>query len=38
MPIVAVLWGLIDGEAFSFWQVIAALIILFGVYLANRKK
>ena len=38
MPIVAVIWGLIDGEAFSFWQVIAALIILFGVYLANRKK
>jgi len=38
MPIVAVVWGLIDGEAFSFWQVIAAGIILFGVYLANRKK
>ncbi len=38
MPIVAVVWGLIDGEAFSFWQVIAAGIILLGVYLANRKK
>lgn len=38
MPIVAVGWGLIDGEAFSFWQVVAAGIILFGVYLANRKK
>jgi drug/metabolite transporter (DMT)-like permease len=38
MPIVAVGWGLIDGEAFSFWQVIAAVIILLGVYLANRKK
>jgi drug/metabolite transporter (DMT)-like permease len=38
MPIVAVVWGLIDGEAFSFWQVIAAVIILLGVYLANRKK
>jgi drug/metabolite transporter (DMT)-like permease len=38
MPIVAVVWGLIDGEAFSFWQVIAAGIILLGVYLANRKN
>lgn len=38
MPIVAVVWGLIDGEAFSFWQVLAAGIILFGVFLANRKK
>jgi drug/metabolite transporter (DMT)-like permease len=38
MPIVAVVWGLVDGEAFSFWQVIAAGIILLGVYLANRKK
>jgi drug/metabolite transporter (DMT)-like permease len=38
MPIVAVAWGLIDGEAFNFWQVIAAVIILLGVYLANRKK
>jgi drug/metabolite transporter (DMT)-like permease len=38
MPIVAVGWGLIDGEAFSFWQVIAAGIILIGVYFANKKK
>lgn len=37
MPIVAVMWGLIDGEAFSFLQVIAAAIILLGVYLANKK-
>jgi drug/metabolite transporter (DMT)-like permease len=37
MPIVAVMWGLIDGEAFSFLQVIAAAIILIGVYLANKK-
>lgn len=37
MPIVAVAWGLIDGEAFSLFQVLAAIIILFGVYLANKK-
>ena len=37
MPIVAVMWGLFDGEAFSFLQVLAASIILLGVYLANKK-
>ena len=38
MPIVAVFWGLLDNEVFSFWQVIATLIILGGVYLANSKR
>jgi len=37
MPIVAVMWGLVDGEAFNYLQVIAAAIILFGVFLANKK-
>lgn len=38
MPIIAVMWGLLDGEGFSFWQGIATVIILFGVYLANSKR
>ena len=38
MPIVAVFWGLLDNEVFSFWQGIATLIILGGVYLANSKR
>lgn len=38
MPIVAVVWGLVDGEAFSFLQVLAAGIILLGVYLANKRN
>ena len=37
MPIVAVFWGLIDGETFGIWQVLAAAVILFGVYLGNKK-
>ena len=37
MPIVAVVWGLLDGESFSFIQLLATLIILFGVYLANKR-
>ncbi len=38
MPIVAVLWGVIDGETFSLWQLVAAGVILFGVYLGNRRS
>lgn len=38
IPIVALMWGLLDGEEFSFYQVLAAGIIILGVYIANRKK
>ena len=38
MPIVALIWGLLDGENFTPLQGIATLIILAGVYVANRKK
>lgn len=38
MPLVALVWGLIDGETFSSIQGFATLIILTGVYIANRKK
>ena len=37
MPIVAVAWGLVDGESFGFLQIIAAGVILFGVYLSNKR-
>lgn len=38
IPIVAVIWGLIDGEKLSVVQIIAGCIILLGVYLVNSKK
>ena len=38
IPIVAVLWGIVDGEQLSVIQLLAGIIILFGVYLVNRKK
>lgn len=38
MPVIAVIWGLMDGEGFSIWQGLATLIILLGVYLVNIKK
>lgn len=37
VPFVAVLWGLLAGETVSFLQMIGLLIILSGVYLANRQ-
>ena len=36
MPIVALGWGFLDGESFSALQGFATLIILIGVYLANK--
>ena len=38
MPIVAVIWGLLDGESFNAAQALATLLILLGVYLANRRQ
>lgn len=38
IPIVAVFWGVLDGEKLSFIQLLAGFIILFGVYLVNKKK
>ncbi|PTM03888.1 MAG: permease [Bacteroidetes bacterium] len=38
MPIVAVGWGILDGEGFSIWQGLATILILIGVYLANRRN
>ena len=38
IPIVAVFWGVIDGEKLSLIQLLAGIIILFGVYLVNKAK
>lgn len=38
MPVVALLWGVFDGEEFNILQGIAAVVILVGVYLANKKS
>lgn len=38
IPVVGIFWGLLDGERFSLWQVMAAGIILIGVYLVNKKR
>ena len=38
MPVVALLWGVLDGEGFSVLQGLATLLILFGIYLANKRN
>lgn len=36
MPIVAIIWGILDGEPFLITYIIWIVIILVGVYLANK--
>jgi drug/metabolite transporter (DMT)-like permease len=38
MPIVSVMWGVLDGEQLYLGHIIGMVAILAGVYLANRKK
>jgi drug/metabolite transporter (DMT)-like permease len=37
IPIVAIFWGIMDGEKLSIFQILAAGLILLGVYLVNKK-
>ncbi|MDO5655387.1 MAG: DMT family transporter [Flavobacteriaceae bacterium] len=38
MPVVAVLWGILDGEEFNFWFIIGGFLILIGIYLIREKS
>jgi drug/metabolite transporter (DMT)-like permease len=38
LPVVALFWGLTDGESISTLQIFAALLILAGVYLSHKKR
>lgn len=38
IPLVAVFWGVWDGETINAYQLIGGGIILFGVWLVNKKK
>ncbi|WP_298712815.1 DMT family transporter [Chitinophaga sp.] len=37
LPVVAIGWGLVAGEAVNGWQVVCLGVIMSGVYLVNRK-
>lgn len=38
MPIISVMWGLVDEENFTILQFLATLLILTGVYIGNTSK
>lgn len=38
IPIVAITWGILDGERITLYQIISGGIIMFGVYLVNKTK
>ena len=37
IPVVAIFWGMMDGEKINLSQILATGLILLGVYLVNRK-
>jgi drug/metabolite transporter (DMT)-like permease len=38
IPIVALAWGALDGEAFNLWHALGMVIILAGVFVIHRAK
>lgn len=38
LPIVAVIWGILDGEKFTYWYVIGGVLILIGIYMIRERK
>ncbi|MDR5589175.1 DMT family transporter [Christiangramia sp. SM2212] len=38
IPVVALGWGILDGEVFSIWQLFSSFVILIGVFIVNRSK
>lgn len=38
IPIVAIFWGILDGEKLYFSQLLSGGLILFGIYLTNRGE
>ncbi|WP_053990489.1 DMT family transporter [Mangrovimonas sp. TPBH4] len=38
MPVVALMWGVLDGESYSVLQGLATAIVLLGVYLSHRRN
>ncbi len=38
IPLVAIIWGVWDGEIINAYQLVGGLIILLGVWLVNKKK
>ncbi|MFT4522735.1 MAG: drug/metabolite transporter (DMT)-like permease [Bacteroidia bacterium] len=37
IPVVALLWGLLDGESFVWMQLVGFVLVIAGVYLVNKR-
>lgn len=38
IPVVAICWGLFDGEVINLWQVLSVVVIITGVWLINKVQ
>ena len=38
IPLVAIFWGVLDGESLNAYQLIGGVVILLGVWMVNRRK
>ncbi|MGB0917212.1 MAG: DMT family transporter [Flavobacteriales bacterium] len=38
VPVVAILWGVLDGESINVWSIVGVAVILGGVYLVNKPS
>lgn len=38
LPVLAVIWGILDGEKFTPWYIFSGVLILIGLYLIQEKK
>lgn len=38
IPIVALMWGVLDGETIQLWHYVGMVVILAGVFIVNRAK
>ena len=38
IPVIALMWGILDGESLSLYQYFGMVTIIFGVYLSNRTR
>lgn len=38
LPLVAVMWGLLDGERFTLWYLLGGVLILVGIYMVGKNK
>ncbi|WP_026451564.1 DMT family transporter [Aequorivita capsosiphonis] len=38
IPVIAVFWGILDGEIFTLWYALGGILVLIGVYFIQEKK